>query len=176
MTSIGYNRLLSSLGYSSLIPLLGSDPLTKRVVKAGPRIQVPLISAQGLGSPPAHLCPALPGNHAHLELSSNLGTVASTPESAAVPTCLSWRGLGVWAQHSFEGIVCCCGPPCAPGVVLGESECEHSLSITKGQTEALSATGKAGTLAGPLSPSGSPSQNQVGRCSKPQLQRALLHH
>lgn len=105
VTSSGYNPLPSSLGYSSFIPLLGSDPLTKRVEKRGPRIQGPLISAQGLGSLPVHPCPALPGNHAHLELSSNLGTVATTP-SQRLPQ-------HAWPGEDPEGVICCGGPPFA---------------------------------------------------------------
>lgn len=112
--------LPTSLGYSSLIPLLGSDPLTKRVEKRGPRIQGPLISAQGLGSLPAHPCPALPGNHTHLELSSNLGTVATTP-SRRLPQ-------QAWPGEAPEGVNCCAGPPFAGDVGLGGLEWEHGRS------------------------------------------------
>lgn len=93
-------------------------------------MQVPLISAQGPGSPPAHPCPALPGNHAHLELSSNPGTAATTPESAAAPTRLAWRGPGAWVQHSRASSALVAYPWLQ--MWCWGNQCAHSLSITEG--------------------------------------------
>lgn len=92
-------------------------------MKGGPQDASPidLSSRPRAASQLAHWCPALPANHAHLELSSNLSTVATTPESAAAPTRLVWQGPG----YNTPGHLMLLWPTLSSSCSLAESECEH---------------------------------------------------
>jgi hypothetical protein len=141
-------------------------------VKGGPQDASPidLSSRPRAASQLAHWCPALPGNHAHLELSSNLSTVATTPESAAAPTRLAWRGPG----YNTPGLLMLLWPTLCSRCSLGESECEHALGGVRKRPlwqrlQPPTATQEAGKPIGPLLGILKPGSDGL-----PQLHRDLL--